>query len=350
MINYYHPQVWADLDEMFERSIPFAALQNKTVLITGATGMLASYVAFALIHLNHRLNLNIRPVLLARSQDKLNSVYGEVLSDLHCLVQDVTEPIVYDGTIDFIFHAAGAASPHYILNDPVGIINANVIGTQRVLDCACMAGTQKVVFASTREVYGRVADKTLISEDDMGVLDPLHPRDCYPESKRLAEAMMMAYYQQYQVPFNTLRIAHTYGPGMQIENDGRVMADLINDAVNQRNIVLKSSGEAERAFCYITDAVDAILRVMLTGVHAQAYNVANESEPISILNLAKLLQQLANFGKGISKQQVNNNQAGYTNYPRTALSTERLQDLGWEPVVTLEDGLKRTLCSLGCVK
>ena len=343
MINYRHPQVQEDLKQLLEQNIPWHLLRDRAVLITGATGMLASYVGFTLLYLNEQLSLDITPIFLARNKEKLERVYGEALSQVHCLVQDVCEPMQYDGIVDYIFHAAGAASPHYILNDPIGVINSIVQGTQQVLELARNSQTKNVVFASTREVYGHVADKSSITETDMGVLDPLNPRNCYPESKRLAEALLMAYHTQYNINFNSMRIAHTYGPGMQIRDDGRVMSDFINDAVNARDIILKSTGKAERAFCYVTDAVSGIFRVMLQGEATKAYNLANEKEPIRLIELAHLLQQLAGNGKGMKIAANETNNAGYTNYARTALNTSRLKTLNWQPVVGLKDGLTRTL-------
>lgn len=345
MINYQHHQVQNDLKELIDCNLPWDKLRNKTVLITGATGMLASYMGFTLIFLNKKLGLNIRPIFLARSKEKLNFVYGEELDFCETLVQDVCEPINYSGHVDFIFHAAGAASPYYIINDPVGVINANVIGTQNILNLAITSHTNKVLFASTREIYGDVVSKNIIDERDMGVLDPLNPRDCYPESKRLAESLLMAYHSQYGVDFNTVRIAHTYGPGMQIEGDGRVMSDLINDAVNLRDIHLKSTGQAERAFCYISDAILGIYNVMFQGQSAQAYNLANENEPTRIIDLAHLLQELVGSGKGVNVDIDKNSQAGYTNYKRSVLDTSRLSSLGWKPIIELKDGLNRTVRS-----
>lgn len=344
MINYQNPQVQTDLSELIAQNIPWCDLKDKTVLITGATGMLASYFGFTLLYLNAQMKLNIRPIFLARSEQKLRTVYGNALEQCHCLIQDVCQPIEYTGNIDYIFHAAGAASPYYIMNDPVGIINANVQGTQNVLELARKNKGTNIAYASTREVYGRVDEKNVITEDDMGVIDPLDPRNCYPESKRLAEAMFMAYHKQYDVNFNSLRIAHCYGPGMQLEGDGRVMADFLNDAVNGRDITLKSTGEAERAFCYITDALAGIFRVMLQGEPGQVYNLANEKEPVRIIDLANLIQKIAGNGKGVKILKAS--QEGYTNYARTALVSKQLEQLGWYLRVALKDGIERTLKSI----
>lgn len=342
MAIYRHPQVRCDLTGLLKQDLPWHEFKNKTVLITGAAGMLASYIGFTLLFLNEKFKLNIRPIFLARNKNSLINIYGAALNNAHCIIQDICDPISFQGKIDYIIHAAGSASPYYILNDPIGIINANVQGTAQVLKLALKNETKNIVFTSTREIYGQVKGKEILYENDMGTVDPLHPRECYSESKRLAEALLMAYHTQYHVNFNTIRLAHTYGPGMTIENDGRVMSDLISDVVKARDIHLKSSGEAERAFCYVTDAVSGVIRVMLHGEPCQAYNLSNENEPISILSLANLLQELAGNNKGV-RVSLNGNQAGYTAYARTPLSTRRLSKLGWRAEIELRDGLKRTL-------
>lgn len=345
MINYNHPQVQADLKEILAQHLPWHMLDKKSVLVTGATGMLSAYVAFVLLSLNEQLGIKVKPILLARSEEKLKYIFGDFNLEITALVQDVCDSIEVEGSVDYIFHAAGGASPYHILNDPVGIIRANVQGTQNVLEVSNRKKVSNTVFASTREIYGRVETKESIDENDMGVLDPLHPRNCYPESKRLAEALLMAYHTQYGVNFSTLRIAHAYGPGMSIENDGRVMSDLIGDVINKRDICLNSSGQVERAFCYIVDAVSGIFRVMLQGRSAEAYNLANENESIRIVDLAYLLQRLSGNGKGVSTKIDQSRRLGYTNYNRTALNTKRLEALGWSTTIGLEEGLIRTLRS-----
>lgn len=342
MALYHHQQVQQDLKELLQQNVPWQQLQNKTVLITGATGMLASYLGFMLLFLNEQLKLNIKPIFLARSQHKLSLVYGEALAGAHCLIQDICEPVRYDGVIDYVVHAAGPASPYAIKHNPVGIIQANVQGTLQVSELARQHQTINILFVSTREVYGAVEAKECLHEQDMGWIDPLDPRDCYPESKRLAEALLMAYHTQYQIRFNTVRLAHSYGPGMQLENDGRVMADLMNDAVQGRDIQLNSTGEAERAFCYVTDAVSGLLRVMLQGKPCHAYNLANEQEPTMVRDLAHLLQRLTGKNKDVLLQSKGTTTA-YTTYKRTALDTSKLRELGWQPYVSLTEGLIRTL-------
>lgn len=347
MIGLTHSIVEEDIHGILQAGLNWKPLYGKTVLVTGATGMLASYFCFVLAYLNKEYGAGITIVALARNRQKLHTVFGEKpeASGIHYLVQDVCDELAWPGPVDLVFHAAGAASARAIVDDPVGIIHANVTGTRRVLELARVRRTQRVLFASTREVYGAVSGNASIAESDTGRLDPLNPRSCYPESKRAAEALLQAYAGQYQVPFNVARIAHSYGPGMAVENDGRVMADFMSDAIDARDIHLNSTGEAVRAFCYVGDAVEALFRVLLLGQANAPYNIANESEPIRVVELARKLQAIAATGKDVCVEPHANN-GGYTSYKRVPLDTSRIASLGWAPRTTLDAGLARTLTAL----
>lgn len=331
-----------DLRRMSETSLPWRELDGKTVLVTGATGMLASYVTWLLLYLHEHAGVNVSVVALCRNRQKAEQYFGSYVGQpyFHLLIQDVCEPIAYEGKVDYIFHLAGNASPHFINTDPVGIMKCNLLGTMNVLAYALDCHTKKVIFASTREVYGKNEEAELLDEQAFGTLDPLDDRSCYPESKRTAETLLKSYYLQYGVNFNAVRIAHSYGPTMKLENDGRVMADLMGDVLAGRDIVLKSSGEAVRAFLYVTDAVVGMFTVLFHGAPAKAYNLANETEPISIRDLARLL---ASSRKDITIQVVTaeGSQKGYCAYRRTALDTSAIEQLGWKPQVPLKEGIDR---------
>lgn len=346
MITYTNPIVQNDLNELIERDINWKSLNNKSILVTGATGMLASYVAFTIIFLNEHYNYNITIFLLARNIENLKITYGSETNNIKFLIQDICEDIKLEDNVDYIFHAAGGSSPYEILHNPTGIIKANTLGTLRVLELAKRVSTEKILFTSTREIYGKTNNIERIRESDSGTIDPLSYRSCYPESKRLAESLLKSYSVQYGVNFNSLRIAHTYGPGMKIESDGRVMADLINYASKSIDIQLNSDGKAMRAFCYISDAIDAIFRILIHGNNNEAFNIANETEPISILKLSHLIQKIAGKNNTVKLPKEHNKAKGYTNYKRIKLDTSKIEALGWVPKITLLKGIKRTLESL----
>lgn len=320
--------------------LPWGELDNKTVLITGATGMLASYITHFLLKLNLEMGINVRTIILCRNRENAIKMFGQP-ECLTIMCQDVCSPIETEQGIDYILHFAGNASPYFIVNDPVGICRSNLLGTFNVAELAKEKGCRKVLFASTREVYGRNEESGLLDETSFGTLDCMEDRACYPESKRAAETILHSYHLQYGIPCCMLRIAHSYGPGMKLGNDGRVMADFMNDAVCGRDIVIKSTGEAERAFCYITDAVTAIMTVMLKGADGQAYNIANETEPMMIRDVAAIIAK--HQGEISVSYKQGSDSKGYCNYRRTGLDTSKVEYLGWKPAVSLEEGIRRTL-------
>ena len=331
--------------ERIARVLPDAKnFNNKSILVTGANGMLAAYLVRFFIYLNEVKGAGIKVYALSRNGGSLKDKFGYAMDRgwVIPMAQSVTDKMTVGGELDYIFHLAGMADPMSIKTDPVGIIRANVQGTMNVLELAREKGAL-VVFASTREVYGAMPEGTsLIREEDAGSLDPADSRSCYPESKRLAETLLVGYHNQYYVNFINTRIAHAYGPGMRLENDGRVMADFLSDAVAGRDIVLKSAGTDLRAFCYVSDAISGLLTAALRGEKNRSYNLANETEEISIRGLAELCAEFSPADIGCTFDE-GADQSGYVKFKRVALDTSRLEALGWKPEVSLRDGIKRTI-------
>ena len=346
-MEYKKQIIQSDLESLRQENIDYEKLRNKKFLVTGANGMLASEFIYFLMYLNDKDNMNIKIYALSRNEEKIKSKFvgDSNRNDIIPIAQDVCDKITIDGNIDYIVHMASSADPYNIVNNPIGIIKSNILGTFNVLDLA-IEKKAEVIFTSTREIYGKMPENIeFIKEDDMGALNCFERRACYPESKRMAETMLVNYNAQYGVNFKNLRIAHAYGPGMNIENDGRIMSDLISDAVHKRDIVLKSKGDAKRAFCYITDAISAILYILTKGENQESYNIANETEEIAIKDLATLITKIYKE-EGIKiKYEISLNSNAYTNFKRVGLDTSKLEKLGWKPKIKLEDGIKRTVSS-----
>ena len=347
MFEYKNKVVQEDLRLMAEENLDWHLFDGKTILVTGATGMLATYISYFLLFLKQEKGIDLKLLALCRTKAKAEKTFREFLDKPYfdLMLQDVCEPIQYDGGIDYIFHLAGNASPHFINTDPVGIVKSNMIGTFNILEFAKNNNTKKVIFASTREVYGKNETEKSLTEKSFGTIDPLEDRSCYPESKRAAETIFRSYFLQYGINFNSLRIAHSYGPGMNLHSDGRVMADLMGNVVDGKDIELKSTGEALRAFCYITDAVTGIFYAALKGEPGEAYNLANEKEEISIRDLAQMLVSLRKDKNLKVVFNIPETNTGYCNYKRVGLNTQKIESIGWQPMVSLKEGCLRTINS-----
>ncbi|MBR8700687.1 Bifunctional polymyxin resistance protein ArnA [Fusobacterium sp. DD29] len=347
MITFSNHVLKEDLKKIINSNIAFEKLKGKSILITGATGMLATYITFLFVELNMKKNYNINIFALVRNKEKGLRQFKDILNEknFHLITQDITSPIDLNESIDYIFHLASSANPQTIKKDPLSIIKANTIGTLNVFEFARHKNS-RVFFASTREVYGKIENRDYIAENDMGTLNPLEDRACYPESKRMSETICRSYFLQYGVRYQIARIAHVYGPGMNIDNDGRIMSDIISNVVKNEDIILKSDGSAIRSFCYITDAIEAMMLILLEGLENEVYNISNEVEEVSIKNLANLCVDIFPDKKIKVKcipQHSSNNL--YTNYKRVGLNNKKLNSLGWSPKISLKEGIENTVKS-----
>lgn len=344
--------VQEDIEYIVNHSLDWNALSNSTILISGASGFLPAYIVETLLYLNEKQNKNIKIIALVRNKEKAlkRFEHHKKRKDLEFLVQDVCEPINIDAEekIDYIIHAASNASPKFYGTDPVGTINANVIGTINLLKLAKEKASKGFLFFSSGEVYGEVKENQIpTKENNYGYLDLTNIRSCYAESKRMGENICVSWHHQYGVPVKIVRPFHTYGPGMDL-NDGRVFADFVSDVINNRNIVMKSDGSNTRAFCYLSDFTLGMFSVLLNGKTGEAYNVGFNKET-SIIELAKILVNL--FPKKNLKVVMNDSDRAKeylkSMVNRTCPDISKIKLLGWEPKIEVEAGFKRTILSYG---
>lgn len=339
-----------DLEDIFSRNIDWKKLDGKSILLTGAYGMLASYIVYFIDYLNTVKETNVSLIAVVRSPEKFKAKFPSIREKgyIQIIKNDLSERIEIDADIDYIIHAASLASPQYYSKCPVDVLLPNTVGTNNLLRLAIDKKVEGFLLFSSVDVYGSIEKGGLFDENDLGTLNTLDIHNCYSESKRMAETMCKAYQVQYGVPVKIARIAHTYAPTMDIENDPRVFSSFVNNIVENRNIEMKSDGSGKRSFCYITDAVAAYFTILLHGTSGEAYNVCNTSQYISVVELAECLVNLypEKRLKVIRKQRdksehytENTLLVGKTNIP----DNTKLKQLGWEPRVDIKDGFKRVI-------
>ncbi len=335
-----------DLDIIMNNPIDWEVFRNKTVLVTGATGRLGMYFVEALLKADIDYNLNMRVIACARNKEKMKQVFGASLDlpNLIILVQDIIDPIEYEGKVDYIIHTAGAASPQDFTHEPVETLWGHVKGTRNVLELAKEKKTKKVFYVSTVEIYGQSESEERIKEDDMGAIKCSEARACYPEAKRLCEAMLASYEAEYGINYVGARLCHTLGPGIALD-DGRAFAEFLKCVLDGKDIILHTAGNAVRTYTYVADAVGAMLLALTKGTE-HYYNVANLNNLISIRDLANLIAELDPKGK--TKVRIESEQGEklqYLPFKLGIMNVDRIMELGWYPQIDITGTFRYTLDS-----
>lgn len=316
-------------------------------LVTGATGFLPIYLVRFLCWMNEAHQLGVRLHLWVRSREKAVALlpWAASASDWLTITEvDWKHPADWRlPDCDYIVHAASPASPGACAADPDGVVQCNVAATLALLRGLDRARLRGFLFFSSSEVYGDMGGDAWPDESAAGRIDPASTRSVYPIAKRLGEALCHEASRSSGIPVRIARIFHTYGPGMDLEGDGRVFADFVGNAVRGEDIVLKSDGLAKRAFCYISDTIAACLRMLGQGEAALTCNVGNPDAVLSVQELADLVIRLVPEKK--LKKIVTDAGTAQSASSSVFPDTGRLQSLGWAPRVTAEDGFGRTIDS-----
>ena len=310
-------------------------LQGKSFLITGATGLIGSALINALKTID-----NVKIIAQVRDLKKAQSKFGNEIEYIVCDIKDLP---INNLRVDYIVHAASITQSASFINNPVEVIRTNIEGTSRVLDFAKENKIKGLVYLSTMEVYGNPISSKKIKEDNEAYIDLEKARSSYPESKRLCEALCIAYNKEYGVSTKIARLTQTFGPGVEY-NDNRVFAQFARCVIENKDIVLKTKGETCRDYLYIDDAVNAIITLLINGEDGSIYNVANEDTYISIYEMAHMVA--SKFGEGI-KVIVENNEdvekIGYAPTLNMDLDTSKLKALGWSAQTDLETAFLNTI-------
>ncbi len=339
-----------DMKDIYSRKVDWDILYGSRILISGATGMIASYMVYYLIYLNEFHNADITIFVQARSKEKAEKRFGEHIHKnyFHILQFDLDKEIIFDFGVDYIIHAASYADPNRFATNPVEVIVPNAVGTYQLLNLATRYKIKGFLLFSSGDVYGKVERLGYkeVTENEMGVIDPLANHSCYNESKRLAETLCKAFFSEYNVPTRIVRIGHTYAPTMDINNDPRVFSSFMKCVVNRDDIVMLSDGSGKRPFCYITDAVAGMYKVLLNGKSGEAYNLINSEAYISIRDLGEILCTIEpeNKIKLVCKKRERLEKYSENNsITEVTISNDKIKELGVEFKIGPKAGFTRVL-------
>ena len=316
------------------KDFDMSVFDNKTVFITGATGLLGSLCVKSLLI----SGFNIQVIALVRNKNKAENIFSKYISDkLTFITQDINDKIHYDGQVDYIIHCANSTSSKEFIDKPVETLLTTINGTKNVLEFAKSKPVLGIVYLSSLEVYG-VSEKEYLTENDYGYIDILSPRSSYSEGKKAAETLCISYGSEYGIPVKIARLAQTFGAGVS-KGDNRVFAQFVRSVVNGENIVLHTKGETKRNYCYTTDAITGIFTVLTKGENNSAYNIANKESYISILEMAKMLEN----DKTKVVFEIDNKNRGYNPTVKICLDSSKLEALGWKAKISIKEMFEKTI-------
>lgn len=339
-----------DIDKAIAKKLPFDELENSTVLVTGATGLIGSQVVKFLIALNRVEHKNITVVAYVRNLKKAESVFVGLGKEQGLVIAegDINAKVSYDGTVDYIIHGASATSSKFFVSNPVETIHTAIDGTTNIMEFAKEKQVKGVVYLSSLEVYGTPDENAgMIGESDYGYIDCLSVRSSYSEGKRMVECLCVSYAEEYNIPVKIARLSQTFGAGVAYD-DGRVFAEFARCAIEGRNIVLHTAGKTVRSYCYTMDAVTALLTILLKGKVGDAYNVTNMNTAISIYDMAQLVCDTYSESGIQVECDIPENLASFGYNPEMVirLDSTKLQELGWMPTVDLKEMYERLIESM----
>ena len=320
-----------DLDRIAQLlSLP----QEGNVLVTGATGLIGS----CLVDLLMQYSL-CHVCAMGRNRQRAEQRFKAYADNprFHFLQHDISTPLLCQEDFHYIIHAASNASPNFFQQSPVEVMKANLNGVCHLAEYGLKHQMKRMVYISSGEIYGE-GDGNIFTEQSSGYIDILSPRACYPSSKRASETLCTSYAKEYGADIVIARLCHTYGPYFT-EADNRVYAQFIRNVLKGEDIVMKSRGEQYRSWIYVVDCAAAILTLLTKGNSGEAYNVADESSNITIRQLAEKIA-------AISGQQVVmeiTDDGNTTPITKAVFSTHKIEQLGWKPQFSIDEGLQHTI-------
>jgi UDP-glucuronate decarboxylase len=319
-------------------------LKGSKILITGASGLIGSFLVDTLLFYNELTDGNIAIYAMGRERTSLEKRFWSHCpkTNFHLIQHDVCLVPEGDNYYDYIIYAAGNAYPRLFATDPVGTLLGNILGAYNFLEYARRNGNKRFLYVSSGEVYGQGnAEISEFGESFSGYVDNTNPRSCYPNGKRAAETLCVSYTKQFKIDSVIVRPCHIYGP-TATSNDNRATAQFISNVLAGNDIIMKSPGTQLRSYCYVADCVSAILTILLKGQTGNAYNVANSDSKVTIREIAEIIAAIS--GKKVFfKRPDATEQASYNPAAQSVLNAGKLERLGWRGKYNIKKGLQRTI-------
>lgn len=338
-----------DIRYVASLNLPWEKLTNKSVMISGATGLIGSFLIDVIFEKNLTENLNCTVYALGRNEQKAKKRFEKIAKDSHFVFvsYDVTQPLIRNdiGNLDFVLHLASNTHPVQYSTDPIGTITTNIIGLQNMLNYSSERNIKRFAFASSCEIYGENrGDVEFFDENYCGYINSNTLRAGYPESKRCGEALCQAYMAKKGLDIVIPRFTRSYGPTM-LMSDTKAINQFIKKSIAGEDVVLKSSGMQYYSYQYVADSVSGLLTILLCGNSGEAYNIADEHSDITLKDLATAI---ARFSHTKVKFELPDDieAAGYSTATKSRLDGNKLKSLGWRPRYDIESGLMRTISIL----
>ena len=344
-MGIYENPIWLqDIDTVSNGLPELDIVAGKSILITGAAGLICSSVVDILFRFNDTHKNAIQIFAAGRWIEEMSARFGDLINrpDFHFVSYDASKTDnKIDISADYIIHGASNAFPDMIVKEPVETMLSNFLGMKYLLDYSKEHGTQRILYISSSEVYGKKEDKEPFREGQYGYIDLLNARNSYSVGKRAAETLCASYAAEYGVSSVIVRPGHIYGPTAS-PHDNRVSSAWAYSAARGEDIVMKSDGAQIRSYCYCLDCAAAMLKVLLSGENGQAYNISNPYSIISIKQLAEILADAGDVKLRIELP-TDDEKKGFNPMTNSSLDSKNLLSIGWNGFFDAQKGLKHTV-------
>lgn len=328
-----------DIHAVASLSLPWERLSGCNILVTGATGLIGSCLLEVLMS---RRGRDYHVFALGRNAKRMYSLFERYAKEggFHQVLWDITQPLTLEQPFHYIIHCASGAAPADFCQHPVEVMKANLLGLINLMDYGIGHSLHRMLYVSSGEVYGE-GDGRVFVEDYSGYVNPLLSRSCYPSSKRAAETLCASYGSEYDIDVVVARPCHIYGPHFT-ESDNRVYAQFIRNVLRGEDIVMKSTGEQFRSWCYVADCVSALLYILLKGISGEAYNIADENSNITIRELAETVACIGSR-KVIIDLPSDAERNGFNRVTKSLFDTKKLTALGWKVRRSMKHNMESTI-------